>query len=240
MLRPVQIIVARYNETLEWMKEEPFNLFRYIVYNKGINEDFEKCNVDKVINLPNIGRCDHTYLYHIVHNYNNLNYINVFFPGCLNVEFKKTEAKLILYGIIKHRQAIFSGNYVKSIQREFGNFTLDRWSSTDPLNYSLNPENKTHKALIRPYKRWYKFMFGNINVNYYCLYGILSINKFDIIKHNIHRYIRLLNAVSVHSNPEVGHYIERSWAAIFHPLVFTKIINKNIKFGDNKLTIEYV
>ena len=39
--------------------------------------------------------------------------------------------------------------------------------------------------------------------------------------------MHLLNAVSInnHSNPEVGHYIERSWAAIFHPFLFTKIIN---------------
>jgi hypothetical protein len=26
------------------------------------------------------------------------------------------------------------------------------------------------------------------------------------------------------SNPEVGHYIERSWAAIFYPMNNTKII----------------
>ena len=55
MERPVKIIVARYNEDLSWMEEPPFNKFRYIVYNKGINDDFEKCNVDKIIQLPN---CD--------------------------------------------------------------------------------------------------------------------------------------------------------------------------------------
>ena len=41
---------------------------------------------------------------------------------------------------------------------------------------------------------------------------------------NLIRYEKLLSAVERHSNPEVGHYIERSWAAIFHPLLFTKII----------------
>lgn len=226
MERPVKIIVSRYNEDLSWMREKPFNMFRYIVYNKGINDNFEKCNVDEIINLPNIGRCDHTYLYHIVHNYNNLNDINVFFPGCLNICFKKDEAKKILYGIIKYKTAVFYSNYTKSIKNEFLNFTLDYWTSIDDSNKTLNPESKTYPARLRPYGKWYNYMFGNINVNWYCLHGIFSIHKLDILKHDIRRYVQLLNAVSVHSNPEVGHYIERSWAAIFHPLVFTKILDR--------------
>ena len=36
------IIVSRYNEDLNWTKEEPFNRFSYIVYNKGNNDNFEK------------------------------------------------------------------------------------------------------------------------------------------------------------------------------------------------------
>lgn len=224
MERPVKIIVARYNEDLSWMKEKPFNLFRYVVYNKGVNDNFEKCNVDKIVNLPNVGRCDHTYLYHIVNNYNSLNDINVFFPGCLNVSFKKEKAKKILYSIINLRKAVFYGTFTASIKKEFLNFTLDNWTSTDDMNKSLNPESITYPAKLRPYGKWYNYMFGNIKVNRYCIHGIFSIDKLDILKHDISRYIKLLNAVSVHSNPEVGHYIERSWAAIFHPLVFTKII----------------
>ena len=54
--------------------------------------------------------------------------------------------------------------------------------------------------------------------------SIFSINKLDIIKHDITWFQQLLNAVSRHSNPEVGHYIERSWGAIFHPMIATKFI----------------
>jgi len=226
MDRPVKIIVARYNENLDWMRETPFNLFRYIVYNKGINNDFETCNVDEIINLPNVGRCDHTYLYHIVNNYNNLNRINVFFPGCLNDSHKKQEAKQILYGIMKYNTAIFYANYVSDVKKEFLNFTLDNWSSSDNSNKLLNSESRTFPARLRPYGKWYNYMFGNINVNWYCFHGIFSINKDDILQHDVSRYIQLLKAVGVHSNPEVGHYIERSWAVIFHPLIFTKIIRK--------------
>lgn len=225
MERSVKIIVARYNEDLSWMRETPFNLFRYIVYNKGINDNFEKCNVDEIVNLPNVGRCDHTYLYHIVNNYNNLNDINVFFPGCLNIDFKKEKAKKILYSILIFRKAVFYGTFTKSVKQDFLNFTLDNWTSTDNSNKLINPESKTYPAKLRPYGKWYNYMFGNINVNRYCIHGIFSIGKKDIIKHHIIRYIKLLNAVGVHSNPEVGHYIERSWNAIFHPLIFTKILD---------------
>lgn len=224
MEKYVSIIVSRYNENLYWMNEQPFNKFRYIIYNKGINDNFEKKYASKIINLPNVGRCDHTYLYHIVDNFNNLNTINVFFPGSLNNEYKKANATKILHNILKNKTAIFLGTYSHNIKIQFNNFTLDSWCCTDETNRLLNNETKLLPAIIRPYGKWFNYHFGNILVNYWCIHGIFSIHKLDIIKHNIIRYKKLLNAVERHSNPEVGHYIERSWAAIFHPLLFTKII----------------
>ena len=46
-------------------------------------------------------------------------------------------------------------------------------------------------------------------------------DKKDIIQHPVERYQTLLNTVNNHSNPEAGHYIERSWGVIFYPLVNT-------------------
>jgi len=50
MEKYVSIIVSRYNENLYWMNEQPFNKFRYIIYNKGINDNFEKKYASKIIN----------------------------------------------------------------------------------------------------------------------------------------------------------------------------------------------
>lgn len=220
----IQIIVSRYNENLDWMNEAPFNKFSYIIYNKGENENFEKKYASKIIKLPNVGRCDHTYLYHIVNNFNNLSEINVFFPGSINNAYKKENAKKILHNILHYKSAIFLGTYSNNIKGQFENFTLDNWCCTDDANRSLNNESKLSPALLRPYGKWFNYHFGNIKVNYWCIHGIFSINKYDILKHNINRYKKLLFGLQNHSNPEVGHYIERSWAAIFHPLLFTKII----------------
>lgn len=219
----IEIIVARYNEDLKWTLDSPFNQFRYTVYNKGINDDFEKSNVTKIVSLENVGRCDHTYLYHIVNNFDSLSDINIFFPGSLNNEHKKANAIKILENIKKYKTAIFLGKQTNNLKKEFSNFTLTNWNCTDPSNMALNSESKLCPALIRPYGKWFQYHFGNINVRYWCIHGVFSIHKIDIIKHNIKRYQDLLAAVARHSNPEVGHYIERSWAAIFHPLILTKV-----------------
>jgi hypothetical protein len=220
----IDVIVSRYNENLSWINEEPFNKFKYIVYNKGNNNNFEKNNVKKIVQLQNIGRCDHTYLYHIVHNYNNLANINVFFPGSLNNEHKKNIAKRILENILTHRKAIFLSTYSNNVKEQFENFTLDSWVCTDQANSNKNPESRLEPAIIRPFGKWFKFHFGNIVVKHWCLYGIFSVSKRDILIHNIERYKKLLAGVERHSNPEVGHYLERSWGAVFHPLIYTKII----------------
>lgn len=225
MSKYTKIVIARYNESLSWLLEFPFNQFTYIVYNKGENQNFEKKNVSKIIDLPNVGRCDHTYLYHIVTNYNNLDTITVFFPGSIDsMNDKKTKAIKILKNILRYNTAIFLGSYVPNVRQTFNNFILDNWTCSDPINNRLNPENKLCPAIIRPFGNWFQYHFGNITVKYYCTQGILSIHKLDIIKHPISRYQKLLAGVERHSNPEVGHYIERAWAAIFHPFLFTKII----------------
>jgi hypothetical protein len=221
----IEIVVARYNENLIWTKEYPFNRFKYTVYNKGVNDDFEKSNIKKIINLPNVGRCDHTYLYHVVHNYSNLVPITVFFPGSIGEnQDKKEKGCKILLNILKYKTAIFLCTHSDNIKHQFKNFTLDKWCCTDKTNAELNSESDLLPAIIRPYGRWYDYHFGNIVVKNWCIHGIFSIHKLDITQHNIRRYIKLLNAVARHSNPEVGHYIERSWCAIFHPLVYTKVI----------------
>ena len=67
------IVVARYNETLEWTK----NFLNVIVYNKGnpLSDDFNH------IVLNNVGRESHTYYKHIYDNYDNLTDYIIFLQG---------------------------------------------------------------------------------------------------------------------------------------------------------------
>lgn len=225
MFNHIEIVVARYNEDLKWTKEYPFNQFKYTIYNKGNNNDFTKPALYRTFQLPNVGRCDHTYLYHIVSNYSSLAPITIFLPGSIQIYYKKAVAVKLINHILSLENAVFLGfETIINIQTKFKKFYLDEWSASDPNNRVNNDDSHLQPALLRPYGKWYKYFFGNIPVKHYCYMGIFSINKLDIIKHDISKYTQLLNSVSIHSNPEVGHYIERSWAAIFHPLVATKFV----------------
>lgn len=62
-----RIVVAKYKEDVEWCKS-----YNCIVYDKG---------GEGPITLPNIGREAHTYLYHIVENYDNLDDYTIFLQG---------------------------------------------------------------------------------------------------------------------------------------------------------------
>ena len=222
----LEIIVSRYNEDLTWTTEGVFNEYKYTVYNKGDNDNFDKTNVTKIINISNVGRCDHTYLYHIVTNYNRLSDIIVFFPGSLDLTYKKETAIQILNGIKNRKTAVFLGEYSDDIKTTFDDFKVEKWCSSNPKNLEKNNENLLTLSPIRPYGNWFKYYFGNTIVSSFCYWGIFSIDKKDIIQHRIDRYIKLLHQLSNSSNPEVGHYIERSWCAIFHPMKHTQIFIK--------------
>lgn len=220
----VSIIVSRFNEDLKWTLEAPFHKFKYIVYNKGSNNDFEKRHVIEIINLKNVGKNDHTYLYHIIVNYYRLTNIVVFFPGSLNMDSKKPKAIEILHNIIKsnYKRAYFIGHWQESIKESFNDFQLYDWKTSDSQNCIENNESELQLARIRPYGLWYECFFGNIRAQWSTWWGIFSIDKRDIIRHPVTRYQSLIQTINKHSNPEAGHYIERSWGAIFYPLFYTQ------------------
>ena len=72
-----EIVVARYNENLDWLKKiKKSKDLKITVYNKGPDD------IDvPFIRLPNIGRESHTILYHIINNYNNLADQTIFCQG---------------------------------------------------------------------------------------------------------------------------------------------------------------
>jgi hypothetical protein len=218
------IIISRYNEGLNWTKESPFNKFRYIVYNKGPNENFCKEFVDKIITLDNVGRCDHTYLHHVIENYDNLSDIQVFLPGSTGDQPKKCKAICILSKIIESgdKSAYFKCEHKnKAINM---NFRLQNYVSANKQNRSINGETKLLLSTLRPLGLWFRHHFGDVDISNISYKGVFSIDKRDILQKPKSFYEKIIKDVSSHSNPEAGHYIERSWAAIFGPFTYTNVI----------------
>ncbi len=216
--KKIELVIARYNEDLNWLKDDPFNKHTAIVYNKGVNDDFHKTNVNKIIKLENVGRCDHTYLYHIIQNYDNLADVTIFLPGSADMSYKIERAKRQVLEVEKHNNTVFIGSRHNDVKNHHYNFKLDEWKASDSRNYSVNSENKLLLADIRPFGKWYESHFKDIVVHYVVLSGIFAVSREHIRQHPKSYYEDLIKELSTSSNPEVGHYFERSWNAIFYPL----------------------
>ena len=208
-------VVARYNESLNWMLEPPFNQIKYIVYNKGTNDDFCKNNVVSVVTLPNVGRCDHTFLYHIVQNYRNLDNIVVFLPGSIDIPFKKTKAARIVHHAVKYNRPAMILNEKVNIRMKFANFVIDEWQCIHQDNVHANNERTLTPCVLRPFGKWYDTHFGHTRTDFYSIHSIFSITSKMVLARKYYEYISLLKEISVSSNPEVGHYLERAWGAVF-------------------------
>jgi hypothetical protein len=85
----ISLVIARHNEDVQWVT--PYNDIACI-YNKG--RDNIKGVVDRIVPLENIGREGHTYLYHIIDNYDKLTEKTIFLQGD-----PFTHNNTILYGI---------------------------------------------------------------------------------------------------------------------------------------------
>jgi hypothetical protein len=217
MNNKIEIVVARYNENLEWINEEPFNKFPVVCYNKGNNNNFEIKGPHKVFNLENVGREGHTFLYHIINNYDNLADVTVFLPGSTNITHKMYKAKRIFEELEKNTTTIFLGEKFGNLKIFIADFKLDEWQSTSTENVNVNNESNLIKSDIRPFGKWFEHHFGNIKVKFATYHGVNAIAKKHILQHPKEYYINFLNELSVGSNPEVGHFVERAYCAMFYP-----------------------
>jgi hypothetical protein len=225
-MNTIDIVISRYNENLEWLLEINDDRFNIIVYNKGVNDNFIKLSNMFIINLDNVGRCDHTYLYHIIVNYNNLTNITIFLPGSGNMDYKLTKIKKLLELIKNHNNAIFIPScHYHNVKEALYDFTLDEWVSSDIHNKELNPESNLELSEIRPFGKWYEYYFNDITTHYMTYWSIFSVDNRDILQHPKEYYECLIKQLSNSSNPEVGHYFERAWTAVFYPM------NNTIKYG---------
>jgi len=223
---PIEIVVSRYNEDLNWLNEPIFKKYPVVCYNKGVNDTFNKPpNMKKIVKVKNVGRCDHTYLYHIVSNYDNLADVTIFLPGSTNMPKKMEKAKMQIEEVEQHKNTVFIGmHHPNGVKEMYKDFYLDNWVASDTTNQKINPEASLKRAEPRPFINWYQKHFRDIHVEYSSYLGILGISREHIVQHPKSYYENLLKELDDHSNPEVGHYFERAWAAVFYPMINAKFI----------------
>lgn len=230
------MVIARYKEPLTWLdRYEKYTFNRIVVYNKGKNDGVCKLKLKSCeqIDLPNEGRCDHTYLYHIIHNYDNLADVTIFTKGSSSAHREKKKLLFTISKVFETKNSVFStANLSTPVHLAAKGFQLDSYQSSFPENRNSAPDSTLMKpACLRPFDKWYEHHFPDINVNYAVYAGIFAVSRKHIHNRPIEFYKKLLKQLEGHSNPEVGHYLERSWIAVFHPptSASTEEVNKYLE-----------
>jgi hypothetical protein len=138
--KEISVVISRYAENLDWvnMLEKKSSRLKPIIYNKG---DEFICPF-KQIRLPNIGKNDHTYLYHIVNNYNNLAPITIFCHGSsYDTKNKGDMLSFIVDKVLETSNTVMTGTiYDIPIKQRLYNFQLDTYHTRNPANAQKSGE----------------------------------------------------------------------------------------------------
>ena len=183
------IVVARYNENLEWTKQ----FSNVIIYNKGIplTSDFNE------ILLNNVGREGHTYYKYIYDNYDNLADYTFFLQG----------------NPFDH-----SPNIISNLNNYLNNKDLNidfNFLSTNILNCNLcNCPHHKGLPLIESYEK----LFNERKENMEFTFGQgaqFVVSKKKILQRPKEFYLKIIEMLDYDINPIEGFVIERFHQFIF-------------------------
>lgn len=188
----IKIIVARYNEDMEWTKQFP----NVIIYNKG-----EPLNVDNELFLENVGREGHTYYKYICDNYDTLDDYTVFLQG----------------NPFDHSPNIIANlnNLINNTNLHIGFVYLSE------LMYAttLEQEKYAFGDLFINIENIYEKIFGIRGVpDKQFVFGAgaqFVVSKNNILKNPKEFYENIVKILEYSDNPIEGHFVER-----FHKLIF--------------------
>lgn len=231
----VDLVVARYNEDVNWLKKVPKNI-NIILYNKG-NDDIEF----KYIKLDNIGRESHTYLYHIINNYDKLANKTIFTQGdpfSHNPDFLEFLEKTDNFQKVQPLSYYYDDNTPPKEFREayyklfdtkllipyFDNNFQIRFPFLYLYNkFNVNFFDKTVKKVLKTdnileyCKKILKI--ENIDLQYLLPYNhsaIFCVEKNIIKKRNIKFYENCLKVLQSIKEFDFGFIFERLWLTIFY------------------------
>jgi hypothetical protein len=201
-----KIIVARYNENIEWLNSEISNC---IIYNKG-----NKLGIENEIFLENVGRESETYLHYIIDNYDNLPDVVVFTQARISDHKGRDDVRYLIN--IKNEALNYSksNNFFEHYDKG-NNIHFDKEWNLRKDGYYLKDNYKNNNPIT--FLKWFK---SNIDINYpnpirLYINAIFAVRKEYIINKPIEYYKRLILEVNHHIDSTEGHFFERSWYYIF-------------------------
>lgn len=195
----VDIVVARFDENIEWLKD--LSKYNVLIYDKHPTKPVATaCE-----RLPNVGREGHTYLHHILKNYERLADITVFLQGCILDHMTGN----------RHPAGFVEELISEAISR---GYSSPRWALPADPNFrhtsyfgkQLVPTNETFGQWFR------KFICPEFPRDRIMFYknGLFAVHKSVILSQTPAHYSKIKNQL-LDEDGEAGHFLERSWFYIF-------------------------
>jgi hypothetical protein len=202
-----QIVISRFNENLNWLNKWKSE-FDIVVYNKGEEINDSEYNY---VNVPNYGRESHTYLYHIVKNYDSLYNGTIFLQGDIQDIGVNVFTNLMQYVSGIENDGFSSSN--------IGFFNETLWNDIDFLSdpkYKQQVQSGFLKLSEIKFKDYIKKHLNKIpQITPVCWCGCFGVRKDFILSRPKKFYEDLLKSVPEYHTPEEAHFLERMWAYIF-------------------------
>ena len=215
-------VITRYRETdFSWLP----NLIRFvdkvIIYNKGENDILINNDKVSIINLPNVGRIDHTIAYHITSNWDNLSDNIVFIPASIYLCRNKgryLDAICKRINTVNHYKGFYGPRFYR-VNSTY-NYSIDDYQAEGNCNKN---GNKFIKSTFKDLQEWKNALIDTRPIRYIAMRGMFIVNKENIKYIDKQIYINLLESLSVGDNIENGHFAERIWAHLFRQYSFDKL-----------------
>jgi hypothetical protein len=229
------MVIAMYKEPLTWLKnyeKKEYNFRNIFLYNKNHEANNKTsqelhCSMKGKecvkINLLNEGRCDHTYLYHIIHHYDTLADVTIFTKGSSDLQRERAKLNFITKKVFETKRSVFSVDRLPTyVNIALKDFKMNSYTASHPKNRKegiINIfDNMLKPAEPRTFGEWYDKNFPNVKILDVSYAAVMAISRKDIHKYNKSHYTNLIKQLEGHPNPEVGHYFERAWLAVFFPI----------------------
>lgn len=199
--KKIGVVIARYNENIDWVKNINHNIY---LYNKGEDHILDS------INLPNVGREAQTYLYHIVKNYEKLDDYTVFLQGNpYDHAFQDHYPSIEMFNNVTYKKDFYPFN-LKDCGSGFDYYTCDLLGKPNlNPNVDLAKFCHDHNFTLDIKNNLVEFVQG----------AQFAVSKQSIHKKNKSIYEKLLYSLS-NNNPDpsranfLAHVMERLWKYI--------------------------
>jgi hypothetical protein len=198
-----RLVMARYNESVNWV--DCFG--SYTIYNKG-RDDLASRHRANSVKLPNVGREAHTYIHHIVENYDRLEDMLIFSQGGYraHANFEPHEFMARALDVGEHGFSVRLGDTRGSVGSNARSFVL-KWHGTDLYTkepYDLGGwwEKTTGESWVRSRSVFWGATF--------------SVRRDFILRRSRDSYRRILKTLDWCANPMEAHFCERAWFNILN------------------------